>query len=113
MEDLEVVDLNNKNEIKINYVNIFPSEKNYNKCIVFLTKNNIDYILYAEKVLSTTDIAIEEIFNKIFQQRSCTINSSVLCVDSTLFSVVRLTPPKKITMKDVEEKFGGPVEIIK
>lgn len=108
------MDLSNRNEIKINYVNIFPSaEKNYNKCVIFLTQNNIDYILYAEKVLSTTDIAIEEIYNKIFQQRSCTINNSVLCIDGAFFSVIRLTPPKKITMKDIEEKFGGPVEIIK
>ena len=28
------------------------------------------------------------------------------------FRIIQLTPPKKVTMKDIEKAFGGPVEII-
>ena len=99
-------------KVQIYNINIFPSEeKDYNKCILYFSKNKIDYILYAEKVEKNVKIISEKLYGYLSSERY-TLETEMLPIDNTIFSIIRLTPIKKVTMKDIEKKFGEPIEII-
>lgn len=102
------------NNIKIKYTNIFPNPaySNCNTCIIFFEKNNIDYLLYAEKVKNTVEISTSEFYDALYTQRTYELTTQILPEKDIVFRVIQLTPPKEITMKDIEEKFGGPVKIV-
>ena len=119
---MEAVDLNKEkirellghNNIKIKYINIFPNPaySNCNTCIIFFEKNNIDYLLYAEKVKNTVEISTSEFYDALYTQRTYELITQILPEKDIVFRVIQLTSPKEITMKDIEEKFGGPVKIV-
>jgi hypothetical protein len=121
VEVLEVVDLNKQqqrellnNKVKIKYTNIFPNleNSNYNTCIIFFEKDKIDYLLYAEKVKNTVNISVTDFYEALYTQSIYELTAQMLPEKNVVFRIIRLTPPKEITMKDIEKAFGGPVKII-
>lgn len=121
MEVLEVVDLNKQqqrellnNKVKIKYTNIFPNleNSNYNTCIIFFEKDKIDYLLYAEKVKNTMNISVTDFYEALYTQSIYELTAQMLPEKNVVFRIIQLTPPKEITMKDIEKAFGGPVKII-
>lgn len=121
MEVLEVVDLNKQqqrellnNKVKIKYTNIFPNleNSNYNTCIIFFEKDKIDYLLYAEKVKNTVNISVTDFYEALYTQSIYELTAQILPEKNVVFRIIQLTPPKEITMKDIEKAFGGPVKII-
>lgn len=121
MEVLEVVDLNKQqqrellnNKVKIKYTNIFPNleNSNYNTCIIFFEKDKIDYLLYAEKVKNTVNISVTDFYEALYTQSIYELTVQMLPEKNVVFRIIQLTPPKEITMKDIEKAFGGPVKII-
>lgn len=121
MEVLEVVDLNKQqqrellnNKVKIKYTNIFPNleNSNYNTCIIFFEKDKIDYLLYAEKVKNTVNISVTDFYEALYTQSIYELTAQMLPEKNVVFRIIQLTPPKEITMKDIEKAFGGPVKII-
>lgn len=121
MEVLEVVDLNKQqqrellnNKVKIKYTNIFPNleNSNYNTCIIFFEKDKIDYLLYAEKVKNTVNISVTDFYEALYTQSIYELTAQMLPEKNVIFRIIQLTPPKEITMKDIEKAFGGPVKII-
>ena len=121
MEVLEVVDLNKQqqrellnNKVKIKYTNIFPNleNSNYNTCIIFFEKDKIDYLLYAEKVKNTVNISVTDFYEELYTQSIYELTAQMLPEKNVVFRIIQLTPPKEITMKDIEKAFGGPVKII-
>lgn len=121
MEVLEVVDLNKQqqrellnNKVKIKYTNIFPNleNSNYNTCIIFFEKDKIDYLLYAEKVKNTVNISVTDFYEALYTQSIYELTTQMLPEKNIVFRIIQLTPPKEITMKDIEKAFGGPVKII-
>lgn len=121
MEVLEVVDLNKQqqcellnNKVKIKYTNIFPNleNSNYNTCIIFFEKDKIDYLLYAEKVKNTVNISVTDFYEALYTQSIYELTAQMLPEKNAVFRIIQLTPPKEITMKDIEKAFGGPVKII-
>jgi hypothetical protein len=121
VEVLEVVDLNKQqqrellnNKVKIKYTNIFPNleNSNYNTCIIFFEKDKIDYLLYAEKVKNTVNISVTDFYEALYTQSIYELTVQMLPEKNVVFRIIQLTPPKEITMKDIEKAFGGPVKII-
>lgn len=121
-EVLEVVDLNKQqqrelllnNKIKIKYTNIFPNSENsnYNTCIIFFEKDKINYLLYAEKIENTTNISATDFYEALNTSSIYELTIQMLPKKNVVFRIIQLTPQKKVTMKDIEKAFGGPVEII-
>lgn len=122
MEVLEVVDLNKQqqhdlllsNKVKIKYTNIFPNleNSNYNTCIIFFEKDKIDYLLYAENIKNTVNISATDFYGTLCAPSIYELTIQMLPEKNVVFRIIQLTPPKKVTMKDIEKAFGGPVEII-
>ena len=121
MEVLDVVDLNKQqqcellnNKVKIKYTNIFPNleNSNYNTCIIFFEKDKIDYLLYAEKIKNTVNISVTDFYEALYTQSIYELTVQMLPEKNVVFRIIQLTPPKEITMKDIEKAFGGPVKII-
>ena len=104
------------NKVKIKYTNIFPNleDLNYNTCIIFFEKDKIDYLLYAEKIRNTTDISVTDFYGVLYTSNIYELTIQMLPEKNAVFRIIQLTPPKtkKVTMKDIEKAFGGPVEII-
>lgn len=114
LNNQEMQNLLQHNNVIIKYTNIFPNTDNpgYNTCVIFFKKDKIDYLLYADKVNSTTEISITETFDSFYLTKNCELNTNILAKDGIIFRIIQLTPPKEITMKDIEKAFGGPVKII-
>lgn len=104
--------LNNK--VKIKYTSIFPNSENsnYNTCIIFFEKDKIDYLLYAEKIRNTVNISATDFYEALYIPSIYELTIQILPEKNIVFRIIQLTPPKKVTMKDIEKAFGGPVEII-
>ena len=104
------------NKVKIKYTNIFPNleDLNYNTCIIFFEKDKIDYLLYAEKIRNTIDISVTDFCGVLYTSNIYELTIQMLPEKNVVFRIIQLTPPKtkKVTMKDIEKAFGGPVEII-
>lgn len=121
-EVLEVVDLNKQqqrelllnNNVKIKYTNIFPNSENsnYNTCIIFFEKDKTDYLLYAEKIRNTVNISVTDFYEVLYTSNIYELTIQMLPEKNIVFRIIQLTPPKKVTMEDIEKAFGGPVEII-
>ena len=107
-------DLLLNNKVKIKYINIFPNSENsnYNTCIIFFEADETDYLLYAEKIRNTANISATDFYETLCAPSTCELTIQMLLEKNVAFRIIQLTPPKKVTMKDIEKAFGGPVEII-
>lgn len=107
-------DLLLNNKVKIKYTNIFPNSENsnYNTCIIFFETDETDYLLYAEKIRNTANISATDFYETLCAPSTCELTIQMLLEKNVVFRIIQLTPPKKVTMKDIEKAFGGPVEII-
>ena len=54
----------------------------------------------------------KEFYDALYTQRTYELITQILPEKDIVFRVIQLTSPKEITMKDIEEKFGGPVKIV-